>query len=275
MFPEASRELSPGSLLYTAGFMDIRDYNREAWNKQVDGGSEWTVPVDAEKIAAARRGEWSVGLTESKHVPREWFPDLAGLDVLCLASSGGQQAPIFAAAGARVTSFDNSPRQLSQDRLVADREGLDIVTVEGDMRDLSALADESFDLAFHAVSNCFVPEIRPVWKEAFRALRRGGVLLAGFLNPAIYIFDTDLAERGELKVRNALPYSDLTDMPEEELRRRKEAGEPLEFSHSLEDQIGGQIDAGFVITGFYEDRHRTFAPARFMPTYVATRAVKL
>ena len=56
-------------------------------------------------------------------------------DVLCLASAGGQQAPIFAAAGAMVTSFDNSPVQLAKDELVADRDGLDIHLVQGDMAD--------------------------------------------------------------------------------------------------------------------------------------------
>jgi SAM-dependent methyltransferase len=254
--------------------MDVRAYNREAWNKQVEGGSEWTLPVGPDVIDAARSGIWSVLLTETKPVPRSWFPDLAGRDVLCLASSGGQQAPILAAAGARVTSFDNSPKQLASDRLVAEREGLEIVTIEGDMRDLSPFADESFDLVFHAVSNCFVPEIRPVWREAFRVLRRGGILLAGFLNPALYIFDAEPAERGELRVRHALPYSDLTHLTEEELERRRAESHPLEFAHSLEDQIGGQLDAGFHITGFYEDAHRDYAPGRFMPTYGATRAVK-
>ena len=56
--------------------------------------------------------------------------------------------------------------------------------------------------------------------------------------------------------------------------REVERGDPLEFSHTLEDQIGGQIDAGFVIAGFYEDRHRDDPIAAFMPTYIATRAIK-
>jgi hypothetical protein len=54
---------------------------------------------------------------------------LAGIEVLCLASGGGQQGPILAAAGAKVTVFDNSANQLVQDRLVADRDGLTIETV--------------------------------------------------------------------------------------------------------------------------------------------------
>ena len=103
---------------------DILGYNRQAWDRQVERGNRWTVPVGPEAIARARRGDWSIVLTPTKPVPADWFPPLAGLDVLCLAGGGGQQGPILAAAGARVTVFDNSPKQLAQDRLVADREGL-------------------------------------------------------------------------------------------------------------------------------------------------------
>ncbi|MET0423076.1 MAG: class I SAM-dependent methyltransferase, partial [Actinoplanes sp.] len=71
---------------------------------------------------------------------------LAGVDVLCLASGGGQQGPTLAAAGARVTVLDNSPRQLEQDELVARRDDVPLRTMLGDMRGLSAFADSSFDL---------------------------------------------------------------------------------------------------------------------------------
>ena len=254
--------------------MDIREYNRSAWDREVERGNEWTVPVSSEVIAAARQGRWEVLLTETKPVPRSWFPDLKGLDVLCLASGGGQQAPVLAAAGAKVTVFDNSPKQLEQDRRVAERAGLDLVIVEGDMADLSRFADESFDLIFHPCSNLFVAHVRPVWKEAFRLLRRPGALLSGFLNPVVFIFDGRLAEEGTLEVRHALPYSDVDSLSEEERLWFTERGEPLEFGHTLEDQIGGQTDAGFAITDFYEDRHRAHAVAKYTPTYIATRAVK-
>jgi SAM-dependent methyltransferase len=255
--------------------MDVRGYNRDAWDREVERGNQWTVPVGPDVIEAARRGRWEVLLTDTIPVPREWFPELDGADVLCLASGGGQQAPIFSAAGASVTVLDNSPKQLAQDRLVAERESLDLRTIEGDMADLSMFADESFDLVFHPVSNLFVPEVRPVWAEAFRVLRRGGVLLAGFLNPAVYIFDLELADRdGELRVRHALPYADATSLDEEVIGRKIDRGEPLEFSHTLDDQIGGQIEAGFVIAGLYEDRHRDDPISAYMPTFIATRAIK-
>ncbi len=258
--------------------MDVRAYNRTAWDRQVAEGNQWTVPVGPEVIAAARRGEWQVVLTATKPTPAGWFPPLAGCDVLCLASGGGQQGPTFAAAGANVTVFDNSPRQLAQDRLVAEREGLAIRTVEGDMADLGVFPDGSFDLVFHPVSNLFALAVRPVWREAYRVLRPGGVLLAGFMNPDFYIFDRDAIDRrGELVVSYRLPYTDAEDLPPEQLRRQMAEGWPLEHSHSLEDQIGGQCDAGFVITALYEDR---FPPelhdlsSQYMPAFIATRAVK-
>ena len=255
--------------------MNVREYNRNAWDREVERANEWTVPVSRELIAAARRGQWAVLLTETKSVPRAWFPDLNGLDLLCLASGGGQQAPVLAATGARVTVLDNSPKQLAQDALVAARDSLALVTVEGDMADLSMFSDESFDLVFHPASNLFVVDVRPVWAEAFRVLRPGGRLLAGFINPALYIFDRELAERdGVLEVRHALPYSEITSLTADETQAFIERGEPLEFGHTLEDQIGGQIDAGFAITGFYEDRHRGHPLANFMPTYIATMAIK-
>ena len=120
-------------------------HNRAAWDKEVEDGNEWSRPVSAEEVERARMGDWSIVLIGREPVDRSWLPtDLTGKDVLCLGSGGGQQGPILAAAGARVTVFDNSPRQLGQDQMVAARDGLELRTVLGDMRDLSAFGDATY-----------------------------------------------------------------------------------------------------------------------------------
>jgi len=256
----------------------VRRYNRDAWNRQVREGNRWTVPVDSRTIARARRGDWQVVLTPTIPVPRAWFPEeLRACRLLGLAAGGGQQGPVLAAAGADVTVYDNSPAQLAQDRSVAAREGLALRTVEGDMRDLSAFADSSFDLVFHPCSNAFVPEVRPVWNEAFRVLRSGGRLLAGFSNPVRYLFEHSWSGDGPLRVRHTIPYSDLTARSAEELAAIRERGEPLEFGHTLGDQIAGQLDAGFVLRGFFEDRYDpadSDALSSYLATFIATFAEK-
>jgi SAM-dependent methyltransferase len=256
--------------------MDIQSYNRKAWDRQVEKGNRWTIPVSSQEIAAARKGDWSIVLTPTIPVPRSWFPaDFHRIELLCLASGGGQQGPILAAAGAAVTVLDNSPQQLRRDREVADREKLDIITVEGDMADLSMFEDEAFDLIFHPVSNVFVPNVLPVWREAYRVLRRGGSLLAGITNPVMYIFDLIKLDQGELEVKYSLPYSDLDSLSDAERQYYAEQDFPLEFSHTLEEQIGGQLQAGFVLTGFYEDKDPENVLSQYTSTFIATRAVKL
>ena len=121
--------------------MDIEGMNRTAWDKAAEGGENpYTQVVSSQQVADARAGSWAIHLSEHRAVPREWFPSLPGLRVLCLAGGGGQQARILAAAGAEVTLLDGSPRQLGQDALVAERDGLELRLVQGDMADLSASA---------------------------------------------------------------------------------------------------------------------------------------
>ena len=257
--------------------LNIYTHNSAAWDRLAQQQCPWSQAVSSETVNAAKQGEWSLYLTPSP-VPRAWLGDVCGLRVLCLASGGGQQAPILAAAGAQVTVLDASAEQLAQDRLVAERDALDMTLVQGDMRDLSIFAAASFDLIVHPISNQYVPDIQPVWQECYRVLANGGALLSSFFNPVIFIAEREAdAQTDTLHLRYPVPYSDLTHLSEAVRARKIQDGEPFMFGHGLSAQLGGQMAAGFVLAGLFEEWHP--APRmpieRFIPSFIATRALKL
>lgn len=254
--------------------MDYIRENSRIWDKRAENNDIWSTPVSSETIQLAKAGIFDLVLTPRKTVPRHWFPDdLKSKKVLCLAGGGGQQGPVMAAAGADVTVFDNSKKQLEKDEFVAKRDGLTLKTVQGDMRNLSVFGNESFDFIIHPWSNGFVDSVLPVWKECSRVLKKNGILIAGFGNPLENIFDLGELEKGNLIVKHKIPYSDLEHLDDEAVAAIcKEDG--FIFGHTLTDQIQGQIDAGFAIIGFYEDFGGTILD-QFIFTSIATRAVKI
>lgn len=254
--------------------MTYIEANARIWDKRSENNDVWSIPVSKDKIARAREGEWSIVLTPTKTVPMEWFPEkIEGKRILCLASGGGQQGPILAAAGADVTVFDNSKMQLEKDAFVAQRDGLTIKTIQGNMQDLSVFADESFDCIVHPWSNGYIDDVRPVWRECARVLKKGGLLLSGFGNPISCIFNVGKFEKGILQVENTIPYADIEHMDDPETRAIVEADGYL-WSHTLEDQIQGQIEAGLAIVGFYEDIGGS-ALDKYINSSIATKAIKL
>ncbi len=259
--------------------ISITELNRQAWDRAVaDGNNPYTQVVTAEEVAAARAGTWQVRLSDIRPVPQSWFPALRGSRVLCLASGGGQQGPILAAAGARVTVHDLSARQLDQDRHVAERDGLDITLVRADMTDFSAYDDGAFDVVVNPPSTLFLPALEPLWRGCHRVMADVGVLMTGFLNPDEFVFDAEvLDDRGEFVVRHPLPYAEHETLDADSRASRAQAGLMWHFSHTMEAQLGGILRAGFVITDFYEDRRPEGDgnPIRhFLPSYYVVRAVK-
>ena len=159
--------------------MDIpyQEINSKTIDRWVEEGWEWGKPVSHEEYEKAKAGTWDVKLTPVKFVPHSWLGELKGKRVLGLASGGGQQMPIFAALGAQCTVLDYSQRQLDSEKLVAEREGYDITIVRADMTKRLPFDENSFDLIFHPVSNCYVYAVLPIWRECARVLKPGGRLV--------------------------------------------------------------------------------------------------
>ena len=248
--------------------MDYQEINSKTIDRWVDEGWEWGIPISHEVFEKAKNGVWDVVLTPVKPVPHVWFGSLKGKKLLGLASGGGQQMPVFCALGADCTVMDYSDRQLESEKRVSEREGYDIEIIKGDMTKTFPFADETFDIIFHPVSNCYIKDVYHVFRECFRVLKKGGILLCGLGNEVNYLVNDD-----ETAIVNSMPFDPLAN--DTYMKQLAEDDCGVQFSHTIEEQIGGQLKAGFVLTDIYGD---TNGEGRLhelnIETYIATRSVK-
>lgn len=177
--------------------------------------------------------------------------------------------PIFAACGAVCTVMDYSEMQLESERVFASREGYDINIIKADMTLPFPFEDGSFDIIFHPVSNCYARDVLHIFRECHRVLRKGGVLLSGLDNGVNYMVDED-----QTSIVTKMPYDPIADGADLEALAKK--GDGVQFSHGIEDQIGSQLKAGFMLTDIYADTNGNGRLHELgIETFIATRAVKL
>lgn len=217
--------------------------NRMLWEREVQKGCGYTIPWLDLDIASLRRfaeGELAA-LPEpmSCIFPAICFSGVEDKDVLCLAAGGGQQSAVFGLLGAHVTIADLAEGQLAGDRKAAAHYGYDLRTVCADMRDLSELDDESFDLVFQANSMAYVPDVRVVYAEVARVLKASGIYRVDCSNPA-----TAFMKWNDEAYCVSAPYN-------EKVNRRDDGG--MEFRHYMDDIFNGLIDSGFSIQSVHEE----------------------
>jgi ubiquinone/menaquinone biosynthesis C-methylase UbiE len=227
---------------------DLARYNRERWNELVQANVEYSRPfLDLNKDSARAVVD-----------PMGIMGDVAGKDVLCLAGGGGQQSVAFGLLGARVTVFDLSDGQLEQDRAAAAHYQLQITTIQGDMRDLSAFAGAAFDLVWQAFSINFIPDPHRVFKEVARVLRTDGLYRLEYFNPFTQMVD-EAAWNGEsyplkhpyfglTEVTGLFPHWDVSD--EQGVSRQVKS--PREFRHPLSTILNNLAKQGFVLLAMRE-----------------------
>jgi SAM-dependent methyltransferase len=178
--------------------------------------------------------------------PLGWLPWGSFRNVLCLASAGGQQAPLFASLGYEVCSADLSPEQLELDRRVADSRGLRIETAELDMLDLSPLAGRQFDLVYQGISACYVPDVARLYREVAGVLAVGGHYYVEHWNPV----QMQLEERGRwdgsayrLVVPVEAGQPTIWQIPND----GEEPVEAWHFIHPLAKLVGSLPESGLLI----------------------------
>ena len=249
--------------------MNYQDINSKTIDRWVEEGWEWGKPISVETFKKAQDGIWDVLLTPTKFVPHHWFGELKGKKLLGLASGGAQQIPIFCALGADCVVLDNSKKQIESEIEFSKKCNYKVDTIIYDMTKRLPFEDETFDIIFHPVSNCYVEKVEPIFKECYRILKKGGVLLCGLDNGINYIFDEE-----EVKVVNKLPFNPLVN--ENQLKELMDTDSGIQFSHTIEEQIGGQLKAGFMLVDLYEDTNGSGnLHEHNIPSFLATKALKI
>lgn len=247
--------------------MSYRRQNQRAWDRFAQSGSQFA------RVATDEECRDPLKVLDG----RGWLPEsVRGLDVLCLASGGGWQSILYAAAGARVTVVDLSPSMLALDEQEAARRNLSVRLVQASMDDLSELRDESFDIVHQPVSTCYVPEVLPVYAEVARVLRDGGLYISQHKSPTSLQITSRNAENHfvigiEYYHRGPLPPASDTSY--------RESG-ASEYLHRWEDLVGGLCRTGFVLEDLREpNRSDPTAPVthyryrgRFIAPYVRLKA---
>lgn len=245
-----------------------QDINAKVIDRWVDEGWIWDTPIGHGQFVEAQKGHWNVVLTPTKPVPHHWFGELKDKKVLGLASGGGQQMPIFVACGTKCTVLDYSIKQLENEKMVAEREGYHIDIIRGDMTKPLPFQDESFDVIFHPVSNCYVQDVKPIFKECYRILKKGGILLSGLVNEINYIVGDD-----ERTIINHMPFDPLINP--KHLQQLEKDNSGIQFSHTIEEQIGGQLAAGFILEDLYEDiNSEGYLHDLNIKMFIVTKAIK-
>lgn len=248
--------------------MEYQELNAKIISRWCREGWEWGEPISHEVFEKAQSGTWDVYLTPTKAVPHEWLGELSGKRILGLASGGGQQIPIFSALGAKCTVLDYSSEQCKSERLVADREGYGVDIVNADMTKKLPFDDGTVDIVFHPVSNCYVEKVEPIFKECYRVLKRGGLFLGGYSLDINYVFDDN-----EENMIYSLPFNPLKDPKQYEDSIKNDWG--IQFSHSIEEQINGQLKAGFRLLSLYEDTGGVgLLHEHNVPSFIATLSIK-
>jgi SAM-dependent methyltransferase len=127
------------------------------------------------------------------------------------------------------------------------------------MRDLSGLADKSFDLVYQANSMSWIPDVLPVYAGVARLLRPGGLYRVEFTNPQAEFADWNSWDGQGYRL--GVPYAETRVVEQV----AEDAPESIQFRHHMGDIFNGLLAVGLSIEEVQDSPHYFRRDVEFAP----------
>jgi SAM-dependent methyltransferase/ADP-ribose pyrophosphatase YjhB (NUDIX family) len=148
--------------------------NRRAWNMISRAYQDrYQLPTDRLVYSGGAPGEAELGL----------LGDVSDLKVIVLGCGAGQECIVLAKQGAQVVGVDLSDRQIEYGRRLAEREGVSLTLLQGNVEELRGVEDETQDLAVSLHAMNYVEQAGRAFREAYRVLKPGSSLVLSVHHP--------------------------------------------------------------------------------------------
>jgi len=185
-------------------------------------------------------------------IEQELIGSAAGRAVCVLGVSDGMAALALAAMGARVTVADPSQSLLDMLMIRAHIVGVELNYVQTELLDLSAIRDQSFQLAYAAQATRQLEDIDRFYTEVHRILSPGGRLIVNEYHPVRRIWKQEPGHP-----RAHCSYFDRR-RPREEEEMMPDPNTPgltlgrFDFCWTVADHFGALAAAGFRVAALEE-----------------------
>lgn len=148
--------------------------NRAAWNT-ISRAYQEEKQISTDRLTYGARcpGEEELSL----------LGEVSGLRVIVLGCGGGQDCIVLAKQGAQVTGVDLSDKQIEYGRRLAEREGVLVTLVQGNVEELRGIEDATQDLAISLHALNYVERVDRAVAEAYRVLRPGAAFVLSLHHP--------------------------------------------------------------------------------------------
>ena len=166
--------------------------------------------------------------------------NVKGKKILELGCGGGQCSIAFAKEGAKCTGIDISEKQLEHAEMLAKKNKVKVNFILGSFQDLSKIKSNSQDIVFSAFAFQYSPDIKKVFKQIYRVLKKKGLFVFSLDHPFSIVLYESRSYYDVGRIENVETWPDGS--------KHKFVG----YHRKVSDIFNVLVDSGFVVERMIE-----------------------